>query len=126
MAIPAVTEAKSIPKFMKVELSDIMVERYFGSCSITKLPPAVNSIVEKKKRSEQKNQETEKIGIYVNVKVISAAVKHVIVPIGFLPARLTNRPATTPPTDPKMLPVTMTIEPKLTPIAKCCLKKETA
>ena len=107
IAIPPAMAANNIPKFIKVVLSDIIVPRNFGSCSITKLPPAVNDIPENQKRRALKPHESEKVGTKVNDKVSKAAAKQVTVPKGFRPTRLTKNPATTPPTAAKMFPTTM-------------------
>ena len=110
-AIPAAIDAVNIPKLMKVTLSDVIVDRNFGICSITKLPRAVDDIPANQKRRAFNPQDIAKLGINVNVNVSKDAVKPVIDPKMFSTYPFTNKPATTPPADDRMLPTKIIMDP---------------
>ncbi len=110
-ATPAANDAVNIPKLIKVTLIEVIVDRNFGTCSITKLPKAVDDIPANQKRRAFKPHDNPKLGINVNVNVSKAAVKPVSEPKDFRPTRLTNKPATAPPAADKTLPTKITIEP---------------
>ena len=82
---------------MNVELSDVMVARNFGTCSMIKLASAVEAMPANQNRTAFNPIDSSKVGIKVNANVSTAAIKQVNVPSGFRPIRFTNNPAVMPP-----------------------------